>query len=243
MQVINRESSPCPDVVRSDARHAFRLMKSGGVAVLPLDVSYAIFGHTARAVERMYALKKRPSTKPNGVLGNWDIFNEVLVTTERDRDLVSCITQDYDLPLSVVAPFRADHDWLQTTEFGAVRRSTKSGTMDLLINAGAIQHELARLSFESCTPLFGSSANVSLSGSKFEMQDVEPEVQSGCDLVLGYGRSRYANRWLIGSTILELPSWRVLRFGGLYEEQARLVKKHFDVELPPRPLEGSMSLV
>ena len=243
MQVIDRKSPPPPDVVRADAQQAFRLMKSGGVAVLPLDVSYAIFGHTARAVERVYALKKRPATKPNGVLGNWDIFREVLVTEQRDRDLVSCITQDHDLPLSVVAPFRADHDWLQTTEFGAVRRSTKGGTMDLLLNAGVIQQELTRLSFESCTPLFGSSANVSLTGSKFEMDEVEAEVQAGCDLVLGYGRSRYANQWLIGSTIIELPSWKVLRFGGLYEEQARIVKKHFDVELPPRPVAGSMSLV
>lgn len=243
MPVIDRKSPPPPDVVRADAQHAFRVMKAGGVAVLPLDVSYAIFGHTARAVERVYALKKRPSTKPNGVLGNWDIFSEVLETTQRDRDLVACITQDHDLPLSVVAPFRADHDWLQTTEYGALRRSTKQGTMDLLLNAGVIQQELARLSFESCTPLFGSSANVSLSGSKFEMQDVEAEVQAGCDLVLGYGPSRYANRWLIGSTIIELPTWKVLRFGGLYEEQARIVKKQFGVELPPRPVEGSMSLV
>ncbi|KQP44652.1 Sua5/YciO/YrdC/YwlC family protein [Pseudorhodoferax sp. Leaf274] len=243
MEVIDRQSPPPPDVVRADARKAFKLMKGGGVTVLPLDVSYAIFGHTARAVERIYALKKRPATKPNGVLGNWDIFSEVLQTTERDRDLVRCITQDHDLPLSVVAPFRAEHDWLQTTEFGALRRSSKAGTMDLLMNAGAIQEELARLSFDACTPLFGSSANVSLSGSKFEMQDVEAEVQAGCELVLGYGRSRYANAWLIGSTIIELPSWRVLRFGGLYEQQAQLVRKHFGVELPPRPVEGSMSLV
>jgi tRNA A37 threonylcarbamoyladenosine synthetase subunit TsaC/SUA5/YrdC len=243
MPVIDRKSPPPPDVVRADAQQAFRVMKAGGVAVLPLDVSYAIFGHTARAVERVYALKKRPSTKPNGVLGNWDIFSEVLETTQRDRDLVACITQDHDLPLSVVAPFRADHDWLQTTEYGALRRSTKVGTMDLLLNAGTIQHELARLSFESCTPLFGSSANVSLSGSKFEMHEVEAEIQAGCDLVLGYGRSRYANRWLIGSTIIELPTWKVLRFGGLYEEQARIVQEHFGLELPPRPVEGSMSLV
>lgn len=243
MPVIDRQGTPPAEVVRADAQHAFRVMKSGGTVVLPLDVSYAIFGHTARAVERVYALKKRPSTKPNGVLGNWDIFSEVLETTARDRELVSCITKDYDLPLSVVAPFRADHDWLQTTEWGALRRSTKQGTMDLLLNAGVIQQELARLSFESCTPLFGSSANVSLSGSKFEMHEVEAEVQAGCDLVLGYGRSRYANKWLIGSTIIELPTWRVLRFGGLYEEQARIVKKHFGVELPPRPVEGSMSLV
>jgi tRNA A37 threonylcarbamoyladenosine synthetase subunit TsaC/SUA5/YrdC len=244
MAIIDRQSPPSADVVRADAQQAFRIMRSGGVTILPLDVSYAIFGHTARAVERVYALKKRPATKPNGVLGNWDIFTEVMETSQRDRDLVKCITQDHDLPLSVVAPFRADHDWLQTTEFGAIRRSTKQGTMDLLINAGAIQAELTRLSLDACTPLFGSSANISLSGSKFQLDDVEDELKQGVDLALGYGRSRYENRWLIGSTIIELGSWRVLRYGGLYEQQARIIEKTFGVALPPRPDEGaSMSLV
>ncbi len=59
---------------------------------------------------------------------------------------------------------------------------------------------------EGSTPLFGSSANKSLSGSKFELDDVEADLKAGCDLVVGYGRSRYANRWLIGSTIIELPT-------------------------------------
>jgi hypothetical protein len=47
----------------------------------------------------------------------------------------------------------------------------------------------------------------------------------------------------MGSTIIELPSWRVLRWGGLFEQQAQLVKKHFGVELPPRPTSGSWTLV
>ena len=65
----------------------------------------------------------------------------------------------------------------------------------------------------------------------------------GCDIVIGYGRSKYANPWLIGSTIIELPSWKILRFGGCYEQQVEIVRKHFGVELPPRPTEGKMSLV
>lgn len=243
MQLINRGAEPSLDVMKADALTAFRILKAGGVAVLPFDVSYAIFGHTSLAVERVYELKNRTPTKPNGVVGNWDVFNAVMATTERDKALVKCITQDYDLPLSIVAPFRRDHEWLQTSDFGAVRRSTKGDTMDLLLNAGAIHNELARLSWESCTPLFGSSANKSLSGSKFELEDVEDELKAGCDIVIGYGRSRYANKYQIGSTIIELPSWKVLRFGGCYERQAEIIRKHFDVELPPRPTTGSMSLV
>lgn len=242
MELINRGEIPPLDVVHADAVRTFRLMKSGGVAVLPLDVSYAIFAATARGVERIYELKNRKPTKPNGIIGNWDIFSGALQTTQRDKDLVQCITQDHDLPLSVIAPYKADHDWLRTVEFGALRRATKDGTMDLLLNAGTLHNELARMSWEVATPLMGSSANVSLAGSKFRVEDVEDSVKQGCDIVLGYGTSKYINDHGIGSTIIELPSWKVLRWGGLFEKQAEIVKKRFKVELTPRPKEGPLTL-
>ena len=243
MELITRVPEPAAEQQKRDAQHAFRIMSSGGVTLLPLSVSYAIFAHTALAVERIYSLKKRPQTKPNGVIGNWDIFTEVFEVTERDRDLVRCLTLDHDLPLSIIGPYRADHDWLRTVQFGALRRSTKAGTMDLLMNAGPLHNELARLSLEAAQPLMGSSANISGSGSKFRFEDVQESLREGCDLALDYGTSRYINEWQMGSTIIELPSWRVLRWGGLFEQQAVLVKKHFGVELPPRPTSGSWTLV
>lgn len=243
MELITRVPEPAAEQQKRDAQHAFRIMSSGGVTLLPLSVSYAIFAHTALAVERIYSLKKRPQTKPNGVIGNWDIFTEVFEVTERDRDLVRCLTRDHDLPLSIIGPYRADHDWLRTVQFGALRRSTKAGTMDLLMNAGPLHNELARLSLETAQPLMGSSANISGSGSKFRFEDVQESLREGCDLALDYGTSRYINEWQMGSTIIELPSWRVLRWGGLFEQQAVLVKKHFGVELAPRPTSGSWTLV
>jgi tRNA A37 threonylcarbamoyladenosine synthetase subunit TsaC/SUA5/YrdC len=85
MELIDRGEIPALDVVRADATRAFRYMKAGGVSVLPLDVSYAIFAATARGVERIFELKNRKPTKPNGIVGNWDIFSDVLKTAPRDR--------------------------------------------------------------------------------------------------------------------------------------------------------------
>lgn len=243
MERIERLSEPDLATQRADAALAFRVMTSGGVAVLPLSVSYAIFAHTATGVERIYALKRRPQTKPNGVIGNWDIFSDVFNVTQRDRDLVRCITQDHNLPLSVIAPFNPDHDWLRTVQYGALRRSTKLFTMDLLLNAGHLHNELARLSWDTGQPLMGSSANISGTGSQFHIEDVGQSLLEGCDLVLDYGHSPYANDMKMGSTIIELPSWRVLRWGGLFERQAVLVEKHFGVTLPSRPTDGPWTLV
>ena len=243
MRLIDRAEQPDLQTIHEDALDAFRIMKAGGVAVLPLSVSYAIFAHTARAVERIFELKQRSQTKPNGVIGNLDIFHGVMETAERDKDLVHCLVRDHDLPLSVIAPIRVEHDWLRTVEFGALRRATKGNTMDLLLNAGPLHNELARLSWESASPLMGSSANVSLTGSKFKLEDVQDSLKSGCDIVFGYGTSQYANPHAIGSTILELPSWKVLRWGGCFEQQAALVLKYFGQTLPPRPVDGRQSLV
>jgi tRNA A37 threonylcarbamoyladenosine synthetase subunit TsaC/SUA5/YrdC len=243
MPTIDRGQEPSTEVQQADARLAFDTMVSGGVAVLPLSVSYAIFAHTAEGVERIYHLKQRPMTKPNGVIGNWDIFREVFEVTDRDRDLVRCLTLDHDLPLSVVAPFNPHHDWLRTVQYGALRRSTKGHTMDLLMNAGPLHNALADLSLAHGKPLMGSSANVSNSGSKFKLEDVQDDLKAGCELVLGYGTSRYINDYGMGSTIVELPSWRILRWGGCFEAQAKIVEREFGVQWPQRPADGKWSLV
>jgi len=236
MELISRGHEPAFQVIQADARNAFRIMKAGGVAVLPMSVSYAIFAHTARGVERIFELKQRAQTKPNGVIGNWDIFSEVLDTNARDKDLVRCIIQDHNLPLSVIAPFKPEHDWLRTVEFGGLRRATKGNTIDLLLNAGTLHNELARMSWESAAPLMGSS------GSKFRLADVQDSLKNGCDMVLDYGTSPYENGHGIGSTIIELPSWKVLRWGGCFEEQAAIIQRHFGVALPARPITGPMGV-
>lgn len=76
----------------------------------------------------------------------------------------------------------------------------------------ALHNALARMSWESASPLMGSSANVSLTGSKFRLEDVQDSLKNGCDIVLDYGTSPYENKHGIGSTIIELPGWKVLRW-------------------------------
>ena len=50
------------------------------------------------------------------------------------------------------------------------RNATKAGTMDLLMNAGPLHNEIARLARENGFCVSGSSANVSLTGSKFRLE-------------------------------------------------------------------------
>lgn len=217
---------------RADAERVFDVLQTGGVAVVPLDVAYAVFGGNGEAIQRIFTAKGRSFSKPNGMMANFEIFSEVHVVGDRERDMVRAVIDDYGLPLSVVAPFRADHPIFAAVDPFAMERSTKIGTLDLLLNAGPLHREICRISHERLRPVLGSSANRSLTGSKYRLEDVDQEVRGIADIQVDYGLSRYANARGISSTIIDLKTFGVHRYGVCFDQIADVLKRHFGVELP-----------
>jgi tRNA A37 threonylcarbamoyladenosine synthetase subunit TsaC/SUA5/YrdC len=101
-------------------------------------------------------------------------------------------------------------------------------------NAGAFLDALTRMSFETGVLLFGSSANLSLTGTKFRVEDVEPEILAIVDLVIDCGLRKY-HPYRSSSTLLNLETLEVVRYGSCFEDIADAIKRHVGVELPPRP--------
>ena len=221
--------------IRSDAERVWQAMQAGGVAIIPLDVAYGIFAQKPEAVRRIFEAKGRSATKPSGSIGSIAIMREVQVLTPRCLDIARALAEDYDLPFSPVAPFRADHPFFAKLDPFALARSTKAGTLDMLINAGPLHNELARLAWDRQFPIMGSSANRSLAGSKFRLADIEPEVRAAAAIEIDYGLVRYANDAGISSTILSFPNVEVLRYGVCYPQIRDILARHFGVELPPKP--------
>jgi tRNA A37 threonylcarbamoyladenosine synthetase subunit TsaC/SUA5/YrdC len=218
-----------------DARRVFAVLETGGIAIVPLDVAYAVFGGSGDAIRRIFEAKGRSFTKPNGMIADFELFSSLHVVGQRERDVVQAVTEDYGLPLSIVAPFRVDHPIFANVDEFAMQRSTKIGTLDLLLNAGPLHRELARLSREKGRPVLGSSANRSLSGSKFRLADVDPEVRAVAGIEIDYGLCRYANPQAISSTIIDLKTFEVHRYGVCFEQIADILQRHFDITLPRRP--------
>ncbi len=224
--------------IDGDAERVWQVMQDGGVAIIPLDVAYGVFAQRPDAVRRIFEAKGRSFTKPSGSLGNLEIMREILVLRPGDREIAEAIVGDFGLPVSVVAPFRADHPFLSGLDPFCIERSTKAGTLDMLLNAGALHDALARLAWERQFPIMGSSANRSLSGSKFRLEDVEAEVRAAADIAIDYGLVRYANAEAISSTIISFPQIEVLRFGACYEQIRDILRRFFKIDLPPRPEHG-----
>lgn len=221
--------------VEADARHAMDVMQNAGIAILPNDVGYSLIAARLPALQKIFATKKRAPSKLNAMLGNDDLHRELHVVSARGRDIVQAITQDYDLPLGLVAPCRAEHPLLRSLDPDTLERSTKGNTLLMLLNAGSFHAEITRLSLERATLLFGSSANLSMHGTKFRVEDMEHEITAIADVIVDYGLQKY-HLWKSSSTLLNCETLEVVRHGSCFENIADILKRHFRVELAVRPV-------
>jgi len=83
--------------------------------------------------------------------------------------------------------------------------------------------------------LFGSSANRSLNGTKFKVEDIEPEIRAIADVVIDHGLQKF-HRYRASSTLLNVETMQVLRVGSCYEDICYIIERHFGVTLPKAPV-------
>ena len=224
-----------PDIA-GDARRAFDVIGAGGVGILPMDVGYTALGGCTEALKRIFEAKRRAPSKLNAMVADREIHRDIHIVDERGAGIVACITEDYELPLGAIAPARMDHPMLAKLSGAAIEASQKDGTIVMLLNAGPFHRELCRLSREEGHPLFGSSANLSLAGTKFRIEDIEPEIMDIADIVIDHGLRKY-HPYKASSTLLNVMTLEVVRFGSCYELIVDILERHFGIELPPNPTE------
>ena len=177
--------------VERDAERAFTVLERGGIAILPMSVGYSAIGGSAAALKRIFETKRRTPSKLNAMLGDLALHRELHVLDQKGWDVAGALIEDCDLPLGAIAPARMDHPILRRMEPEALEASTSAGTVLMLLNAGPFHAAITRLSREALHPLFGSSANLSLSGTKFRVEDIEPEVIGIADIVIDHGLRLY----------------------------------------------------
>lgn len=207
-------------------------VQRGGVAIFRTDVGYAIVGHAPDAIARIYRLKQRSAAKPCGCFASRDILDSLIARDKRADALIEAVVGRHDLPLSIVGRFDPDHPLITGAPADARAMATKGNTIDLLLNAGAIHDEIARLSKQRGMAVFGSSANASLAGSKFRFEDIEPAVRLGVDLAIDSGASRYAHPDGLGSTIIDLDSMQPFRIGIHFETIRTIARTECDIDIP-----------
>ena len=220
--------------IPQDARRAFDVLSSGGIAIMPMDVGYTCSGGSAEALQKIFDTKGRTAEKRNAMIGDMAIHREVHVIDQRGRDVVKAVCEDHGLPFGPIAPCDLNHPIIRNLEPDAVPGSIKDNTVCMLVNAGSFHSEICRLSQENEFPIFGSSANKSMAGTKFQVEDIEPDIQQIADIIVDHGLRKY-HPYRASSTLIDLRTLEVIRVGSSYELIADILKRYFDHELPPPP--------
>ena len=203
----------------------------GGVAIAPLDVAYAIVAQTRTGIETLFRAKNRSFDKPSGFFANADMSDEIHDLPLEKRNMIRVLISEVRRPFSVVAPFNSHHALFSGLDPWVLQTSSKLGTLDMLLNAGAFHDEIARQALERGRPVFGSSANTSLQGSKYRYADIEPPVRDAATIAFDYGLSKYANPQGRSSTIIDFANFEVIRIGVVFDEIAREFLQRFGVQL------------
>lgn len=234
-QASPRGAIPSEALMREDAQRVFESVAAGGVAIVPYDVSYAILCASDDALRRVYAAKARSMDRASGVTGSFAIHDAVHDLPPEKRRMARAVAVDHDLPLSVIAPYRADHPFMRRLSPFMLQMATRDGTVNFLLNAGRLRDFVAELSWQHQLPILGSSANASLKGTKYLATDIEPEVLACADIVIDYGPSRHRQDRSLSSTQIDFRTMKVVRYGICFDEIAQVLREEFGVELGPNP--------
>lgn len=221
--------------VSGDARRVHECVVNGGIAIIHLDVGYAVLAHTADAVRRFYAAKNRSYEKPTGIVGNMTLHQQAHLLPDAKREMIERITRVHNLPLAVIAPFRRDHPLLQKMDPFVLKNAVKGDTLNILLNAGELRSHIADLAVADGRLFVGTSANTSLKGSRYAVSEIEPEVSAIADIVIDYGPSRYKNNRGLSSTMIDFTDFRVQRAGVCFDEIAGVLEREFGVQLKRQP--------
>lgn len=217
--------------VAGDAHRVHDVVAAGGVAVIHLDVGYAVLAHAADAVRRIYAAKRRSFDKPTGIVGNHWLHRELHRLPPDRLAMIDAVTIAHDLPLAVIAPFDRAHPLLAAMDPFVLGNAVKGETLNILLNAGELRNAIADLAIASGRLFVGSSANTSLKGSRYAVPDIEPEVIALADIVVDYGRSAYSTPDGLSSTMIDFSTFRVQRAGVCFDRIAAVLSTEFGIKL------------
>lgn len=197
---------------------------------MPNTIGYSVLGGSPASLRRIFVAKGRQASKRNALVANDAWQRELHVCTTRGREIVAAITGDYGLPLGCIAPYRADHPAIVATDPEAVRDSSSGGTIAMLLNAGPFHAALTGLSHGAQRLLFGSSANLTLSGTRFRVEDIQPEILALADVVVDHGLQQF-HPYAASSTLLNVETLEVVRHGSCFADIAYVLRRHFGVVL------------
>ena len=147
----------------ADTQRIFNTLKSGGIALCPTDLGYALMSDAYR-IGKIFVTKNCAAEKRHPMMGSYMLHKELHVLSPERADMVRLLAQDLKLPLAVVAKYRPEHRVIQTLGDGRLEASTADGAIVMMMGTGSVSEEVTRLCEAEGLVMQGSSANLSGTG-------------------------------------------------------------------------------
>ncbi|MET0455783.1 MAG: Sua5/YciO/YrdC/YwlC family protein [Mycobacterium sp.] len=217
-----------------DARRIYETVVAGGAVIMPSDIGYGAVASSSDALLRLFRAKQRAPHKRHAMAGDYELHREIHRLGHQEHDMIDAVVLDAGLPLAVVAPYDPSHPVVAAIEPETLQASTVGDTLAILVNGGRLQHAVVRLAHRDGVPLLGSSANLTGTGTKFRVEDIEQPVIDAVDLVVDHGLRKY-HLYRRSSTMIDFTTMEVVRIGSCYELISDIFSSQFGITLPADP--------
>lgn len=217
-----------------DAQRVFQVLQHGGIAIIPTSVGYGIVAIDQDALSHIFTTKRRQAHKRHAMIGSYTLHQKIHRLSPLAQKMVKNIAVDLDLPIGVVAPYNTEHPIIQKMSPRTLAESTVDGTLAMLVNGGPLQEHLCQLTTEAELPLLGSSANLTGTGTKILVQDIEVEIRDIADIVIDYGRAKFSHP-RPSSTMIDFDGLKALRYGACYDVIQDFLWRFYNISLPSDP--------
>ena len=92
-----------------DAKNVFNILKNGGIAIVYMRNAYAIISGTDKALKKVYKSKKRDLKRPSGMVAYSKTHETMHVLDKNKKTIIKKFSKRYDLPISIIAPYKKNH--------------------------------------------------------------------------------------------------------------------------------------
>ena len=193
--------------VHKTVKGVYDILSRDGVIVLPSQLGYGILAITQKGVEKLYTLKKRPRSKPTGVLATPKIFSEV--TSSNLKKEVS----KFRYPIGFIEKVNSGHPKIRVLP----NLNQSHGTVAFFMNMDPFMTRLAEYAWSKGYLVTISSANKAGAGNCFEFDKLHTDFKIKTDLI-----SKEDNFTLvkergsidrITSSIIDLTTRSLVRYG------------------------------
>lgn len=194
----------------------YDIIKKGGLTIVPNSVGYGFNCHSGESVKRKYNLKGRQLDNKCVCIADLEIFNEIVDCSDEEKIIAEEVSKRY--PVSFVVPYHKESEFLKNLDKFALTQVTKDGTIAIYLNLGELEEKIVSLGKKDNVLIIGSSANLSHTGNKFTLEDIEENLRKGVDYFVDGGICPFHSMSKMAGTIIDLKTLNPIRKGVLYLE-------------------------